>query len=239
MLSLERQEEYRRRYEEMRPDWRPSSHVYQAMVAARLTPQTIALDLGCGRGGVMERLHSQTGSVVGVDPDLLSLREHRLPSLPRAQALSERLPFSDASFDLVCASWVLEHLPLPGRTFAEIARVLRPGGWFVFLTPNAHHPLLLLNRLLHWTQGRLVSLIYDRTEEDTFPAFYRANTLRRIRALAREAGLTCTTLETIADPTYLAFNDVLFRLSARLTPLLPSALRVHLAGECRKSQTAS
>jgi len=41
------------------------------------------------------------------------------------------LPFDDASFDLVIAAHVLEHLPEPGAALAEMRRVLRPGGWVV------------------------------------------------------------------------------------------------------------
>ena len=100
---------------------------------------------------------------------------------------------------------MLEHLPEPERAFAEAARVLRnpepfdcaqdkpaegaPGGRFVFLTPNARHPLLVLNQALRWTRGQLVGQFYDRAEADTFPAFYRANTPAQIERLARAAGL--------------------------------------------------
>lgn len=239
MLSLDQQETYRRRYAEMRPDWQPSSHVYQALVAARLTPDTRALDLGCGRGGVMERLHPQAGFVAGLDFDLRSLREHRAPALARSSGLAEALPYADDAFDLVCCSWVLEHLADPARVFAEVARVLRrpepvegaPGGRFIFLTPNARHPLLMLNRALSWTRGRLVDRLYGRAEADTFPAFYRANTPAQIGRLARAAGLERVSLRFIGDPTYLAFNEVLFRLACLLERVMPRRMRVHLVGE--------
>ena len=231
MLSLDQQEAYRRRYAGMRPGWRPSSHVYQDLVAARLSPGTRVLDLGCGRGGVMERLHPQAGHVAGLDPDLRSLREHRAPALVLACGLAEALPYADSAFDLVCCSWVLEHLPGPARALAEVGRVLTPGGHFVFLTPNAHHPLLTLNRALGWTRGRLVGRFYDRAKADTFPAFYRANTAARIERLARAAGLERVSLRFIGDPTYLAFNEPLFRLACLLERVTPPPLRVHLVGE--------
>ena len=231
MLSLDQQEAYRRRYARVCPGWRPSSHVYQDAVAAHLTPATRVLDLGCGRGGVMERLHPQAGFVAGLDPDLGSLREHRAPPLALACGLAKALPYADGSFDLVCCSWVLEHLPEPERAFAEVTRVLIPGGRFVFLTPNAHHPLLVLNRALGWTRGRLVSQFYDRAEADTFPAFYRANTPAQIERLARAAGLEQVSLRFIGDPTYLAFNEALFWLGCYLERVRPRRMRVHLVGE--------
>lgn len=239
MLSLDQQEAYRQRYAGMCPGWRPSSHVYQDLVAAHLTAATHVLDLGCGRGGVMERLHPRTGFVAGLDPDLRSLREHRAPALALSCGLAEALPYADGSFDLVCCSWTLEHLFDPARALAEVARVLRrpesaegwPGGRFIFLTPNARHPLLMLNRALRWTRGRLVGRLYDRAETDAFPAFYRANTPAQIERLARATGLERVSLRFIGDPTYLAFNEPLFRLACLLEQATPRWMRVHLVGE--------
>jgi len=231
MLSLDQQERYRQRYADIRPDWRPSSHVYQDLVAARLASTSRVLDLGCGRGGVMERLHARAGCVAGLDPDPGSLRDHRAPALALACGMAEALPYVDDVFDLICCSWVLEHLPDPGRVFAELARVLTPGGHFVFLTPNRRHPLVTCNHVLRWTRGRLVGRFYDRAEADVFPAFYRANTLRRIEQLARRAGLQQVSLRCVGDPTYLAFGPGLFRLSCLLERVTPPLLRVHLVGE--------
>ncbi len=231
MLSLDQQEAYRHRYAMVHPGWRPSSHVYQDLVATRLAPGTCVLDLGCGRGGVMERLHPQAGCVAGLDPDPRSLCEHRAPALALACGLAETLPYANSIFDLVCCSWVLEHLSAPAWALAEVARVLAPGGHFVFLTPNAHHPLLVFNRALRWTQGRLVGRFYDRTEADTFPAFYRANTAAQIERLAQAVGLERVSLRLIGDPTYLALNESLFRLACLLERVTPRWMRVHLVGE--------
>ena len=231
MLSLNQQEGYRRRYAGKRPGWQPASHVYQDLVAARLTPASRVLDLGCGRGGVMERLHPRAGFVAGLDPDLRSLQEHRAPELAQSSGLAEALPYADSTFDLVCCSWVLEHLADPAPVFAEVARVLAPGGHFVLLTPNRCHPLVMFNQALRWTQGQLVGRFYDRAKADTFPACYRANTAAQIEHLARDAGLEQVSLHFIGDPTYLAFNEVLFRLACLLERVMPRWMRVHLVGE--------
>ena len=233
MISLKRQETYRRRYADMRPGWRPSSQVYEDIVVARLTPTTRALDLGCGRGGVMERLHGRAGLVVGLDPDLRSLHDHRAPVLALSCGMASALPYADETFDLVCASWVLEHLPDPARAFVEVARVLVPGGRFVFLTPNRRHPLLTLNRAFGRAHWHPVDRMYDRTGADTFRAYYQANTPAQIESLARAARLERVSLCLNGDPTYIAFNELMFRIAGLVERVMPPPLRVHLVGEYR------
>lgn len=231
MPSLDVQEAYRRRYARMRPGWRSSTHLYRDLVAEHLTPETRVLDLGCGRGGIMERLHPRTALVAGLDPDIRSLREHRAPALALSCGLAEALPYADDTFDLACCSWVLEHLAEPERAFAEVVRVLIPEGRFIFVTPNARHPLVMLNRVLSCTQGRLVDRLYGRAEADIFPVFYRANTPVAIERLTRAVGLEPGSLRLVGDPSYLAFNEPLFRLACLWEQLAPKRTRVHIVGE--------
>jgi SAM-dependent methyltransferase len=254
MLSLAEQNQWRDVYRQQRPDWRPATEVYADLVRAHLTPTTRLLDLGCGRGGLVEQLVAGEGdrysvdsiqySVnckrwVGVDPDIISLRQHRLPDLPRVAAMSEWLPLRSASIDLVFCSWLLEHLARPYHTFAEIARLLRPGGVFIFITPNARHPLALLNAALGrvaQVQSWLVSGLYGRAAEDAFPTAYRANTEEQITRLARSHGLHLEKLHTIPDPSYLAFHPLLFRLMVQVEERLPAERKLHLVGLLRKDK---
>jgi SAM-dependent methyltransferase len=231
VLSLERQETYRLRYAAENPGWRPATHHYRDLVATYATASARVLDLGCGRGGVLEELHPQAARALGLDPDLASLREHRIPGFARACGEADRLPLPDGALDLVCCSWVLEHLADPAGAFAEAARVLVPGGHFVFVTPNRRHPLLGIGRLLSRTRGRLVDRVYGRAAADTFPAFYRANTPADVDRLAEEAGLARARLVFVGDPTYLAFRPALYRLACLLERWTPASLRVHLVGD--------
>ncbi len=237
-LTLDRQNAYRDRYRALRPGWQPATAVYEARVRAALAgyASPTLLDLGCGRGGALEQLADASRDLrpFGVDPDFASLAEHRLPDLPRAVATADALPVRAATADVVIAAWVLEHLPDPARTFAEVARVLRPAGAFVFVTPNRRSPVVLLNRLLRPLQSRLVPRLYGRAEADTFPVLYRANTGPRLEALAAAAGMRLATLTIVEDPTYLAFNEALFWLNRQIARRLPESTGVHLVGVCRK-----
>jgi ubiquinone/menaquinone biosynthesis C-methylase UbiE len=232
MDEQDRLEIYRRQYAALRPGWRPATARYEQRVAAMLDPNARVLDLGCGRGGIVERLATQ-GHWVGIDPDLRSLRTHRVPTLPRGQALAHRLPFADRTFDLVVSSWVFEHLPDPKAVFDEVARVLRPGGRLVFLTPNGSHPIPRLSRCaadLTRLQARWVRRTYNRAPQDTFPVAYRANTFRQIDTLAVRAGLRLREIVFVDDPSYLAWNRATFGLAIGLTALLPASWKVHLVG---------
>ncbi len=238
MLSLDQQNELRQQYRQRRPGWRPATEQYADLVRRQLAGWEAPrlLDLGCGRGGLVEQLGLPLTQVVGVDPDMASLQEHRL-ALPRAAGFSDALPFVADSFDLLFSSWLLEHLARPSRTLAEIHRVLRPGGKFVFITPNGRHPLALLNRGLGRfarLQGRMVARFYGRAADDAFPTHYQANTAADLQRLCTQTGLHLTTLLTIPDPTYLAFTPALFRLSCALEEWLPDGRHVHLAGVIQK-----
>lgn len=232
MLSLAKQNFWRQQYQKRHPDWRPATELFADLVRGYLTPSARLLDIGCGRGGLVEQLTHPPEKIVGIDPDWLSLHEHRL-TLPLVVGFSDDLPFAPASFDVAFASWVLEHLARPSYTFASIARILKPGGAFVFITPNGRHPLAWLNKILGklgTLQGKLVAGLYGRAADDTFATYYRANTQTALENLAQQAGLQLTALHTIPDPTYLAFNRPLFRLMSHLEDALPSSRKIHLVG---------
>ena len=203
------------------------------MVLGKIKVDSAVLDLGCGRGGLVELLWRNVRLATGVDPDPPSLAQHRAAGMPVIRAVGEKLPFAGESFDIVVCVWVLEHLEDPRAVLNEVARVLRPGGHFFFLTPNLRNPLLMLNRLgkaAPLIQTRLVSRFYGRRETDTFPIQYRANTVPALRALAGRAGLEVADLRVVPDPTYLAVNGLMFTTSVLAERLMPKGWGVHLVG---------
>jgi SAM-dependent methyltransferase len=89
-----------------------------------------ALDIGCGEGRLTRELRRRRHDAIGVDvaPRLVELARGRDPDGDYRVAAAERLPFDDASFDLVVAFNVLMNVDEPGRAIGEAARVLRAGG---------------------------------------------------------------------------------------------------------------
>jgi SAM-dependent methyltransferase len=95
------------------------------------------LDLGCGTGMELPTLDRLRWSIVGVDVsrDQLAVAQERADQIGAAllEADAGRLPFADASFDAVAS--ILTHTDFEdaAAAFAEAARVLRPGGRFVYV----------------------------------------------------------------------------------------------------------
>ncbi len=109
---------------------------------------------------------------------------------------------------------------------------MRPGGVFIFLTPNARAVVTILNRMLRPVQHVLVPRLYGRAEADTFPVLYRANSKAQITQLAARAGLESIALHAIRDPSYLAFSPALYTLSVALSRVTPPVHLVALPPPC-------
>jgi 2-polyprenyl-3-methyl-5-hydroxy-6-metoxy-1,4-benzoquinol methylase len=99
-----------------------------AELFARAAPDSV-LDVGCGEGVLTHRWAEQLGErrIVGIDLDDAKLRAEwetrRRPNLEYLAMPAERLPFAANEFDLAAAIEVLEHVPDPQHTLAEMARV--------------------------------------------------------------------------------------------------------------------
>jgi SAM-dependent methyltransferase len=107
-------------------------------------PGRRVLDLGC-RYGALTRAYVDGNSVVGVDVDREALAEAAKLGIETHWAdVEERFPFEDATFDVVVAGELLEHVRSPEHVTGEARRVLRAGGAFVGSVPNAYR---LRNRL--------------------------------------------------------------------------------------------
>ena len=153
------------------------------------------LDLGCGTGTMLSYLR-QFGDAEGVDADERAVAFCRARGEDRVRRLeSERLPFADASVDLITALDVLEHIEDDRATLREIRRVLRPGGTLLATVPA-----------YRWMWGA----------QDEISHHFRRYDIADLRRKIPEAGLD---LRRITH-----FNSILFlpialiRLARRLRP---------------------
>jgi SAM-dependent methyltransferase len=110
--------------------------------AARLLPAELGrwADLGCGRGEFIEQSSPRETSGIGVDYAQTSARAFRAGGRPAVVAdLNRGLPFATGSLDGASLIEVIEHIVAAEALVAELARVIRPGGWLVVTTPNVVH----------------------------------------------------------------------------------------------------
>lgn len=202
-------------------------------------PGDRVLDAGCGSGRRFAYdLRGRASLTVGVDisPDVAHNPNIDAPLRGSLAAL----PFASETFDLIICKHVLEHLEQPESALRELARIFRPHGRLLILTPNRFHYVPLLASLLPQRVHRLVASGRGLTPEEVHPTAYRANTPRRLRWLARQVGLRVAVLRLFeTPPVYLAFHPLAFalgvayeRLVNRFEILAP--LRVNLLAVLRK-----
>lgn len=114
-------------------------------VLSRVRAADRILDLGCGTGRYTVQFLARGYHVVGLDLSRAMVEVARGKAAPHAgpgrwaQAEMAHLPFRDGSFDVVTCVLAAMHLAVSERprVFAEVARVLRPGGRFVLTCKNA------------------------------------------------------------------------------------------------------
>ncbi len=177
------------------PRWRR-----RAVAAAALRPGDSALDVATGTGKVAADLLRRVapgGSVVGVDlsEGMIGIARRRLagqPGLTFVVGDALALPLPDASFDAATIAFGMRNLPDYRAGFAEMRRVVRPGGRVVCL--EISRPRSRAARLLRWWFDRVVPLI-GRVARQGSAYSYLVRSVQgypspeRIAAIMREVGL--------------------------------------------------
>ncbi len=141
------------------------------------------LDAGCGDGALVCMAASRGAEATGVDPDramLATARSRARKLVLQANFLEgrvERLPFPDATFDVVAAITVLCFVSDANGAVREMVRVLRPGGH------------LLLGELGRWSLWAARRRVCGWFGSATWKAA-RFRTASELRALAERAGLS-------------------------------------------------
>jgi SAM-dependent methyltransferase len=203
------------------------------MAAEHLAGAASVLDVGAG-DGQLARLAVRGGAstVVGVDPTWaqLAVARDRAGGPNYARATAEALPLVDGSFDAAVACLVFEHIPAFEAALAEVGRVLRPGGRFLFFL---NHPLLqtpnsgwiddqvLIPPEQYWRIGPY--LTEDRTveevEKDVFLPFFHRPLSRYVNAMA-DAGLVIRHMEEPAPPPGFLAKAAEYQAAATIPRLL-------------------
>lgn len=166
-------------------------------IERRQHPVTV-LDIGCG-GGIsaganrveyLRAIASAADVMYGVEPD------ESVDPVPGVfdhyqHALMETANLPAESIDLAYSFMVMEHVADPKAFFAALHRVLKPGGSYLFITPNGHHAFTIQSKALHalGLDELVLRLIRGgKTEDYHYPVQYKCQTPEAIRPIVRAGG---------------------------------------------------
>jgi len=143
-----------------------------------VNPDEALLDVGCGTGLLLARLHDRMPglALTGVDPShgmLARARERLGEAVSLMQSPAQHLPFPDGAFDVVVSSSAFHYFRQPQQAVHEMARVLRPGGRLL---------------ITDWCRDYLTMRLLDRWLRWRDPAHFRTWNGREFRAFLRQAG---------------------------------------------------
>lgn len=186
------------------PSLKYAQEIYEDTLNTNVNLGKKWLDIGCGhhilspwREKQESRLVSKSKMIVGIDYDLFSLKNHKFIDL-KVRGDITSLPFKNNSFDLVTANMVLEHLKIPKAQFFEIKRILKPGGIFIFHTPNIlGYTTILAKFMPKIFKKKCAYFLQGRREDDIFNTYYRINNIRNIYKFAHEVGYEIVEIKLI------------------------------------------
>jgi SAM-dependent methyltransferase len=158
-----------------------------------LRPGQSAIDLGCGPRGILDMLAARVspgGWVVGLDADpahtamaaeFAAGRGMGDVEIMTADARRTGLP--SGSFDLVHARTLLINVPEPPQVVAEMARLVRPGGWVVSMEPDTEYAMCYPPHPAFTRLCEIFPVVAGRNDADPRIG-------RRVPELFRQVGLT-------------------------------------------------
>jgi ubiquinone/menaquinone biosynthesis C-methylase UbiE len=122
-----------------------------------LRPDDKILEVGCGIGTVVNELSKKGHDIIGIDisGEAIEYGRKKYGDISLDIQAAETLPYEDESFNVVLSFDVFEHIAAIDKHISEVRRVLRPGGYYLFQTPNKYSNIIyeiLWTKSLQWRQ---------------------------------------------------------------------------------------
>ncbi len=203
-------------------DDHPYRHL-ERLIEAQLQPGDTLLEVGCGRSApVLSKLIGRAERLIGVDPVTFELDPELAEHIELVNGDMANTGLASGSVDLAISRALMEHVERPRPALAEMHRVLKPGGRYIFLAPNMGD----YGSIAAWlTPNKLHPAIVNKVEgralNDTFPAYFRCNTRSAVKRLADSTGLELESCEYLGQyPAYFQFNPTLFLIATGYEKLI-------------------
>jgi SAM-dependent methyltransferase len=209
------QAEYLARFYDPARGWVDGTGEFHQLCASAIKRGSRILELGPGPSNQTSRFLATLGELHGLDPDPDARQNDALAGFELLTG--PRYPFPDGSFGACVSNYVVEHVDDAAAHLTEVARVLAPGGAYIFRTPNRWHYVSLFASLTpHWVHELLANRLRGLPEDEhaPYPTRYVLNTRSAIERHAPRAGLRVETLRLVekepsygmaARPLFLAF----------------------------------
>ncbi len=120
-----------------------------------LKPGDRILEIGCGIGSIVFELSGKGYDITGIDisSEAIEYGRKKYGDIRLEVQAAETLPYEDESFNAVLSFDLFEHIASIDKHISEVERVLRPGGHYLFQTPNKYSNVIyetLWTRSLQW-----------------------------------------------------------------------------------------
>jgi SAM-dependent methyltransferase len=224
------QESWVDRFYRSRVGWRDGTTEFHELCRAHTAPGARILEVGAGPTNPTSAFLSSLGELHGLDVSDEARDNVHLRTV--AIVRNNKYPHPNEAFDVVVSNYVVEHVTDPATHLSEIYRVLRPGGRYVFRTPNLLHYVALASWLTpHRVHVLLANPLRNMPSDshDPWPTAYAMNTPTAVRRHTGRAGFEIAQLDLVekepsygkyAKPLFLTFMayERLVNASSRLAP---------------------
>lgn len=201
--------------------------IFEGVVRKHLCPGDSLLDAGCGHDApVLRKFLGSARELIGID---LVNFDSEVSGIRLINRDLVDTALAAASIDMVMSRSVMEHIADPAGMYQEMHRILRPGGYFIFLTGNMWDYSAIIAKLM---PNRYHPWIVARTQgtngERAFPVAYKTNTRRAIKGYANGAGFEIASFAYLGQyPAYFLFNGPLFLVGATYEKLISRFSMLH------------
>ncbi len=146
-------------WDQIRREWFGDTFHLEGMLSL-LNPEWVVADLGTGTGAMLPLIAPHVKQVIGVDPSQAMLKnarqrvkEQSLGNVELRQGTLEHLPIEDHYADVALITLVLHHVAHPPAAFAEVKRILRPGGVLLIVDLQPHNVEMFKEKMEHRWMG--------------------------------------------------------------------------------------